>query len=351
MFIEKLDMVSFRNHDHLSMDFDEKIYRLIGPNGTGKTNFLEAIYVVMTGRSFRTHALKEVISFGSESAFLSARVVLDSFEHDLAMTIKENAKRYVRDNNPRKRAKDYASGLGVVVFEPKHLQMVQGSPSLRRELIDDMLRMTSPVYDDAYRGYMHVLYQRNYVLRKLKEPSLLDVYDMRLSKYAAVLLRERLKFLKRMASSVSDYYKTISGDRETLDVRYKASFPVTLSENLEGEFYESLKRTRERDRERGRTGIGPHLDDISFLLDGVEAKKFSSTGQIRSIVLALKCLEIDHLRDYIGSHPVVLLDDVLSELDASRRDVLLSVIKGQCFITSAEAIPSLEETSQAVDLR
>lgn len=350
VFVKALNMISFRNHDRLSMTLEDERYRIIGPNGTGKTNFLEALYVALTGRSFRTHALKEVISFESDSAFLSARVMLDEFEHDLEISIGEHARRYMRDRNVKKRAKDYSRGLGVVVFEPKHLQMVQGAPSLRRGFIDDMLRMTSGFYEEAFSGYYHVLYQRNYVLRKLKEPSLLDVYDMRLSKYAAVLLRERLKFLKNMARSVSDYYKCISGGREVLDIRYKASFPVTLSENLEKEFYDSLKANRTHDRERGRTGIGPHLDDISFLLDGVEAKKFSSTGQIRSIVLALKCLEIDHLRDHLGSDPVVLLDDVLSELDAMRRNVLLSVIRGQCFITSAEEIESLEETSKAIDL-
>lgn len=350
MFVKTLDLVSFRNHDHLSMTFGEDMYRLIGPNGLGKTNFLEGIYVAMTGRSFRTHALKEVITFGAEYSYLASTIHIDTFDHKLQLTIKDDGKYYLRDNNPIKRAKDYGRGLGVVVFEPKHLQMVQGSPSGRRNFLDEMLRMTSSAYDESYSGYYHVLYQRNYVLRKLKEPSLLDVYDRRLSTYAAVLLKERLKFLKRMAPGVSKYYEAISGDRESLEVRYKASFPVTRIEALEEEFYESLKLSRGSDRERGRTGIGPHLDDLSFLLDGVEAKKYASTGQIRSIVLALKCLEIERIGDFLGSDPVVLLDDVLSELDEMRRDVLLSEIKGQCFITSAEEIGSLKEKSTAIDL-
>ena len=350
MFVKTLDMVNFRNHGHLSMTFGEEMHRLIGPNGLGKTNFLEGIYVSMTGRSFRTNALKEVITFKEEYSYLASTVHIDTFDHKMQLTIKENGKHYMRDNNPIKRAKDYGRGLGVVVFEPKHLQMIQGSPSGRRSFLDDMLRMTSPVYDESYSGYYHVLYQRNYVLRKLKEPSLLDVYDRRLSAYAAVLLKERLKFLKRMAPGVSKYYEVISGDRESLEVRYKASFPVTRIEDLEAEFYESLKSSRESDRERGRTGIGPHLDDLSFLLDGREAKRYASTGQIRSIVLALKCLEIERVGEFLGSAPVVLLDDVLSELDDMRRDVLLSEIKGQCFITSAEEIASLKQKSAAIDL-
>ena len=350
MFVSELNMVSFRNHRRLFVDLEPKMYRIIGPNGTGKTNFLEAIYLAMTGRSFKTASLKEVIAFGEESAFVATTVVLDDFARDMEITIKKDKRRFLRDHNPVKNTSAYGRGMGVVLFEPGHLQMVQGAPSRRRAFIDDMLRMLSPAYDDAYTSYYHVLYQRNVVLRKLRDADLLDVYDRSLATYAAVILRERLKFLKRMAASVSTYYEAIAASGERLELRYKASFPVVLDGELEAAFYESLKERRSQDRERGRTSIGPHLDDLSFLLNGEEAKKFASTGQIRSIVLAMKCMEIDRIGEMIGEAPVVLLDDVLSELDEKRRRMLLSMIRGQCFITAAEPMEALEEAAEAIDL-
>lgn len=349
MFVKQLNIVSFRNHRRLFMDLEPKMYNIVGPNGTGKTNFLEAIYLSLTGRSFKTASLKEVITFGEESAFVSATAVLDDFSHDMEITVKEDKRRFMRDHNPVKNTSAYGRGMGVVLFEPKHLQMVQGSPSQRRGFIDDMLRMINPLYEEAYSGYYHILYQRNVTLRKFRDVNLLDVYDRSLATYAAVILKERLKFLKRMAASVSDYYEAIAGEKEQLEIRYKASFPVALDENLDRAFYESLRHRRREDRERGRTGIGPHLDDLSFLLNGEEAKKFASTGQIRSIVLAMKCMEIDRVAEHIGSSPVVLLDDVLSELDDKRRRMLLDMIHGQCFITAAEPIGALEGRSEAID--
>lgn len=239
--------------------------------------------------------------------------------------------------------------MGVVLFEPGHLQMVQGSPSRRRAFIDDMLRMLSPAYDEAYTSYYHVLYQRNVVLRKLRDMDLLDVYDRSLANYAAVILRERLKFLKRMAASVSTYYEAIAGEGEGLELRYKASFPWSWTGS-----WNCLLRKPETEARNGsgagRTSIGPHLDDLSFLLNGEEAKKFASTGQIRSIVLAMKCMEIDRVSEQLGEAPVVLLDDVMSELDEKRRRMLLSMIRGQCIITAAEPMEALEEAAEAIDL-
>ena len=350
MFVSQLNMVSFRNHRRLFMDLEPEMYRIVGPNGTGKTNFLEAIYLSMTGRSFKTTSLKEVIAFGEESAFVASTVVLDDFARDMEITVKQDKRRFLRDHNPVKNTSAYGRGMGVVLFEPGHLQMVQGSPSRRRAFIDDMLRVLSPAYDEAYSAYYHVLYQRNVVLRKLRDVDLLDVYDRSLATYAAVILKERLKFLKRMAASVSTYYEAIAASGEHLELRYKASFPVLLGGGLEAAFYESLKERRSRDRERGRTSIGPHLDDLSFLLNGEEAKKFASTGQIRSIVLAMKCMEIDRVSEQLGEAPVVLLDDVMSELDENRRRMLLSMIRGQCFITAAEPMEALEDVAEAIDL-
>lgn len=350
MYVERLDVVSFRNHAQLSLTFREGIYSLYGPNGIGKTNFLEAIYVAMTGRSFRTNTLKEVIAFSREQAFLRARIQTDPFQKDLEIAIGEKERKYVRDNNPVPSARDYARGLAAVVFEPKHLRMVQGPPSERRSMLDEILRMSSAAYDAAYSGYHHVLYQRNYLLRKRGEADLLEVYDLRLSAYAAVLLKERLAFLKRMSKVAAAYYKEISGEKESLDIRYKATFPVAFGGDLKADFYEALRKMRKEDYERGRTAIGPHLDDLQFLLDGNEAKKYASTGQIRSIVLAVKCMEIHRLKESTGSDPVVLLDDVLSELDEARRERLLRHLRGQCFITTAEYLPFLEEYSRPLDL-
>ncbi|MDY3118300.1 MAG: DNA replication/repair protein RecF [Peptoniphilus sp.] len=350
MFVRQLHIVSFRNHDRLSIDLEPRIYRMIGPNGTGKTNFLEAIYFAMTGRSFKTTALKELISFGKDEAYAAAKVDIGDFTHDMEISLRQNKRRLLRDHNPVKNTSAYSRGMGVVLFEPAHLQMVQGSPSERRRFMDDMLRMTSTSYEEAYTSYYHVLYQRNVVLRKLNDGNLLDVYDLSLARYASVILKERLRFLKRMAPSVCNYYKVISDEKEVLQVRYKASFPVALDDGLEEAFYDSLKARRSVDRERGRTGIGPHLDDLSFLLDGEEAKKFASTGQIRSIVLAMKCMEIDRVEEHIGSAPVILLDDVFSELDERRRSLLLKMIGGQCFITAAEPVRALEECTEAIDL-
>ncbi len=339
MRLEEIFLVNFRNYNRQFFSPGPGVNMITGLNGRGKTNLMEAIALVATGRSFRTNTLRDVIQFGRDSAYVRASLLIQDFDHTMEMEILQGSRKLVRDHQEVQSIKDFKQNQMVVTFQPEDLLMVKSSPSLRRKYLDELLRGIYPLYDENIKQYQYVLNQRNYSLKRLQwEKSLLNVYNIQLAKLGSQILYERLKNIKLLSKWTTELYRAISRQQETLEISYLSTLPFHQDLNeMEGVYLEKLNDNYELDLKQGRTGLGPHLDDLQFKLNGRDAKIFASQGQQRSIVLALKLAEVKLIRYVLGVKPIVLLDDVFSELDHERKKDLLNLLGSmQTFITMTE---------------
>lgn len=352
--LKEIQLVSFRNYEQEKFIPSDGIHLISGENGRGKTNLLEAIGVGITARSFRTKSLKDVIRFEKKSSYIKTKVFLEGFNHKLEIQINEGHRLLSKDNNKMKTIDEFKRGMGIVVFQPQDLNMIHSSPSLRRTFLDDALRSILPSYEENLKSYYHLLSQRNFALKKLKaEKSLLDVYDIRMAKLGTSILIERLKAVKKLSKWTEESYTLISNQRDKFSMNYLSTLPLHGNlDQLEESYLALLKESFQKDMQVGRTSIGPHLDDLRFSIDGKEAKSFASQGQVRSIVLSLKIAESTLLKQSLGTNPIVLFDDVFSELDPIRREKLMESFKDmQCFITMAEPIEKIFNQNQLNQVR
>lgn len=341
MRLYNLHLVNFRNYSNESFAPDHGTNLIIGANGKGKTNLMEAVSLLSVGRSFRTNNIAEVIQFKKTSAYLKGTMEVNGYEELLEIDIRRRNRHLSKNNNPMKSIKEYRQEKITVVFQPMDLNMIRQSPSLRRNYLDEMLKGISPAYEENLRRYNKVLYQRNYTLKRLKyDKSLIQVYNVHLAALGARIIYERLKYIKKISQWTKEAYREISNQSEDLEVTYLSTLPFYKDfDVLQQAYLDLLEQNLPEDLEKGRTTIGPHLDDLRFTLDGKNAKNFASQGQQRSIVLALKFSEVKLIREVLGINPIVLLDDVFSELDKVRRRMLMNYIEGmQVFISYAESI-------------
>lgn len=345
MRLEEIFLVNFRNYERQFFSPGPRVNMITGLNGRGKTNLMEAIALVATGRSFRTNSIKDVIQFGKETSYLRGSFMIQDFDHTMEMEIEQKGRKLIRDHQEVQNMKDYRQNQMIVTFQPEDLLMVKSSPSLRRKYLDELLRGIYPLYDENIKQYQHVLNQRNYSLKRLKsERSLLNVYNIQLARLGSQILYERLKNIKLMSQWTATIYKQISREQEVLEISYLSTLPFYQDlKKMEGAYLEKLNENYAMDLKQGRTGLGPHLDDLQFKLNGRDAKTFASQGQQRSIVLALKLAEVKLVQYILGVNPIVLLDDVFSELDHQRREDLLKIMGPmQTFITMTEPIEELK---------
>lgn len=353
MILRHLHMVNFRNYPSLKFSPGPGINLIIGANGQGKTNLLEAIYASLMGTSFRTSSLKEALAFGQDSAFLQADISLHGLDHRLELEFSQGGRTYTRDQNTRKSLADYRQGLSMVVFRPDDLDMIRLSPSKRRSFLDTAIQGISPTYDENLRTYKSIIRQRNQALKSLaSDKRLLEVYQVQLAQVGSRILYDRLRVVKKLAAWARKTYKSISGGSEELEIRYLSSLPFNQDLKTQAEIYiKTLKERVDEDLARGRTTVGPHVDDLSFLLDGKEARVYGSQGQQRSIVISLKLAELRLIKEALGILPPVILDDVFSELDRDRRTRLFSEIgQAQTFISLTDADLALKEDKLGEDI-
>lgn len=346
-------MVNFRNYASASFSPGSDKNVIIGENGQGKTNLLEAISVVALGKSFKTHSLKEAIRFGQEASYLKADFFLKDYDHRMEIEFSETGRSYQRDQNPRKSLADYKRGFSMVVFQPEDLDMVRLSPGKRRAFLNDALSSVSFSYEENLKNYRHLVRQRNYALKNLRsDRQLIKIYNLQLAKIGSEILYERLKGIKKLASWAREEYQKISNGGEDLKVHYLSSLPFDQDFQVQSEIYlQKLEESYEKDLVQKRTSLGPHVDDLRFLLDGREAKAYGSQGQQRSIVLSLKLAEVRFIWERLGIRPLVILDDVFSELDQHRRKRLFKQIEGmQTFISLTEADYHLRDLLEEEDL-
>ena len=332
MIIKSLELADFRNYDNLKIDFSSGTNILYGDNAQGKTNILEAIYVSATTKSHKGSKDKEIINFGKEEAHIRTILEKDNAEYRVDMHLRKNKSKGIAiDGQKIKRASDLIGRLNVVFFSPEDLSIIKNGPSERRRFMDMELCQLDHIYLNSLSKYNKLVFERNKVLKDLFEKPensvLLDVQDKQLCEYGSVIIKAREKFIKELNEIISPIHEKLTGGKELLSVYYEPNVSFE-------EFEKKLSASRKKDMYAGQTTIGPHKDDFSFIVkkaqdpekEGIDIRKYGSQGQQRTASLSLKLSEIEIVKKSKKDNPVLLLDDVLSELDSNRQNYLLNTI-------------------------
>lgn len=336
MHLRELRLHQFRSHHEARFTFDGQVTAITGPNGGGKTTVLEAIYALLTGRSFRD-ADDDLIEYDRD--WWRIESAIDERTRELRFQPSNKGKQLVIDGAPKGRF-TYRHQLPVVLFEPDQLFLVQGSPSGRRHYLDTILLQLSPVYRDHLARYERALTQRNNVLKR-PQPGLDDalfVWDIALSEHGAALSEARHSLTSELNEILSDLYSSLAGTTQTLHISYLTA--LQHDSDTRSQLLAYLRKNHEKDALRGFTSVGPHRDDIVFSLNGKNAQVSASRGEVRSIILSLKFAERQLLENHTSVAPIMLFDDVLSELDTTRRKFLARSHKdSQLIYTTTEKTP------------
>jgi len=326
MIIKSLKLKNYRNYDLLDLTFDPKTNILYGDNAQGKTNILEALYLSGTTKSHRGTKDRDMIQFGYDESHLETVVEKKGIIFQIDMHLKKNSPKGIAiDKVPIRRASELFGIVHFVFFSPEDLNIIKEGPAGRRRFIDMELSQLDKIYLDCLINYNKVVNQRNSLLKEYafsgREDiiSSLDIWDMQLVKYGNDVIKSREKFVKEINDLVKSIHTKLSGDREQLEIIYE---PCVKEQDFESE----LVRVRDRDLKFKCTNIGPHKDDMCFLINGMDVRKYGSQGQQRTAALSLKLAEIELVKQIIHDTPVLFLDDVLSELDSRRQNFLLDSI-------------------------
>lgn len=324
MYIESLELKNYRNYEYLCMNFDSGTNILYGDNAQGKTNVLEAVYLCGTTKSHRGSKDREIIRFEQEESHIRMMVNKDGVSHKIDMHLKKNKSKGIAiDGIPIKKASQLFGIVNLVFFSPEDLNIIKNGPSERRRFLDSELCQLHKIYLQDLSNYNKILNQRNKLLKDIgfvpKLEDTLDIWDMQLSAYGKKIIALRKKFVEELNEIIAQIHKSLTGGKEEIFLEYEPNV-------REEEFEEQLAKARERDLKFKMSSVGPHRDDFCVRVNGIDIRKFGSQGQQRTAALSLKLSEIHLVKKVIKDHPVLLLDDVLSELDSSRQNYLLQSI-------------------------
>ena len=337
MYFKEIELTDFRNYEREKVSFHRQVNVFTGQNAQGKTNLLESLYIMSMGKSFRTGKDADMIRFGAASGKALARLDRDGRDLEIEIGFIKGGKSIRIDGIPRKKTSDLLEHVYVVMFSPDDLRIVKDEPAQRRKFLDRELCQIRPVYYSSLLKYRKVLQQRNSLLREgVTDGYFLDVWDEELAEYGARIIFERRKFIEKLSEGSRKIYSGLTENREVLTTVYEADVNAAASvPEQRSMFLEELRKSRSQDLFRRTTGRGPHHDDLRLDIGGVPVRKFGSQGQQRSAALSLKLAEIEIIRQETGEEPVLLLDDVLSELDRTRQKQLINIFQNtQIFITA-----------------
>ena len=348
MIFKKIQIKDFRNIENLEIVPGEKVNIICGENAQGKTNLMEALWLFTGAKSFRQTKDSEFIRFGTEKANLKADFFSENREQTAEISFSPG-KSLKKNGIDIKTAAEYAGTIGGVVFSPSHMNLFRDGPKERRRLIDTSLCQLYPKYLSVLADYKKVLDQRNTVLKDARYHSglidMIDIYDEQLARLGGSIIRTRVNYCENLNKKAAEIYKGMSNGREEFFAEY---ITTVLLENEHADssmstadwaekFWNALKNARNYDFEHGATSVGPHRDDLEVTLDKMPVRSFGSQGQQRSCILSLKLGEAKMLGEAMGEPPLILLDDVMSELDSIRRDYLLNSIgESQIFLTCCD---------------
>lgn len=362
MYLSHLTLNDFRNYKQLDLSAGPGLYLFYGENAQGKTNLLEAVAMLATSNSFHAASDREIVNWeapdhvGRLTAAVERRnsgevkieiVIVDpAAANGAQMMVPENRQRKrIKINNVPKKSMDLVGQVTVVLFAPTDLRLVDGPPEERRRFLDRGLCQMQPRYCQALVKYRKVITQRSALLKRIREnqedPRMLDYLDEKLTEWANMIIFERQRMVASLNEQVDELQATISGGREHLQVVYRPSFhadpELNTVESLE-HYREQLREARRKEIYQGVCLLGPHRDDLEFLVNGVNMLTYGSRGQQRTVALSAKLAELAYMRSATGEEPILLLDDVFSELDAMRREYLLRQIlrHDQVLITATD---------------
>lgn len=338
MYFNSIKLENFRNYRTQTLVFHEKLNLFLGHNAQGKTNLLESLFVMSLGKSFRTNKDADMIGFGKDYARVVAEIREANEETEIDIQYRPEGKLIKVNGLKIPRAVDLLENVYIVVFSPDDLRIIKDGPESRRRFLDRELCQIKPVYYSDLGNYKKVLKQRNSLLRdERRDKNLLSVFDESLASYGVRLVKERKKFVERLQEISSRIHSDISMASEFLTIDYETS--VTDKE----EYRYILEKNLEKDIYKGHTSFGPHKDDLKIEVNGVDIRVYGSQGQQRTAALSMKLAEIGLIKQETGKDAVLLLDDVLSELDASRQRFLIESMKDvQVFITATDIDPKVK---------
>lgn len=324
MVIESIELKNYRNYDELHMDFNQGTNILYGDNAQGKTNILESIYVCATTKSHRGSKDRDMIHFNRDESHIKLNIRKDDVPYRIDMHLKKNKAKGVAVNGiPIRKASELFGIVNVVFFSPEDLNLIKNGPAERRRFIDLELCQLNKLYVHALVQYNKVIIQRNKLLKELafkpEYETTLDVWDLQLLQYGKQIIQYRQEFINQLNEIVRGIHRHLSGEKEELLLVYEPNTSVQ-------DFDAVLKKSRNQDIKQKTTLTGPHRDDISFLINNIDIRKFGSQGQQRTAALSIKMAEIELVKLIVRDYPILLLDDVLSELDSKRQEHLLSGI-------------------------
>ncbi|MBF7123434.1 DNA replication/repair protein RecF [Pediococcus pentosaceus] len=344
MYLKTLELHNFRNYADLVVEFGSGINVLLGENAQGKTNLLESIYFLALTRSHRTNSDRDLISWKTKAARVSGSVQKEHTVTPLEINLSSKGKNAKVNHLEQSRLSQYVGQLNVILFAPEDLSIVKGSPAVRRKFIDMEFGQMSSKYLYNSAQYRSVLKQRNQYIKQLQfnpkgDQVYLDVLSDQLAAHGAEIIFQRIQFLKKLEKWSQEVHKEISQGKEKLSFQYVSPISSDQADTTE-KIYAALQalfqKQREKELQQGKTLVGPHLEDVRFMVNDKNVSTFGSQGQQRTTALSVKLAEIDLMKEETGEYPVLLLDDVLSELDDSRQTHLLTAIqnKVQTFITT-----------------
>ena len=337
MHIKKLELKDFRTYRDMTILPNKGLNLFIGRNGVGKTNILESIYFACLTKSQRTNNITEIIRFNCEHTIVSLEVQHRLTNHEIKILLnKDKEKRILIDGNPAQRNSEILDKLGVVYFCPEDLKMVQESPLRRRKFLDIGMTMLDIEAYNTLQKYKRLVFEKNYILKNHKQITgeEFDAWDFEIAKYALDIMKARETYIAKISKIASQKYRDIAQTEEKLALTYLPSYEDAETTK---EIYDIIVKDRKREIEKGYVIKGPHRDDMLITINGEDAKKYASQGQQRSAVLALKLAELEVYREAKGESAILLLDDVLSELDDTRKKALVKIInKQQTFVTATE---------------
>ena len=325
MKIKQLKLKNYRNYELLDLEFDDLTNIFYGDNAQGKTNILESIYLCGTTKSHRGTKDRDLIKFGEEESHIEAVVEKDKVSFKIDIHLKKNSPKGIAINKiPIRRASELFGIINIVFFSPEDLNIIKNGPSERRRFMDLELAQLDKVYLNDLSNYNRIVNQRNKLLKDVYDRKdlleTLDIWDLQLVQYGNKIIERRKIFVSQMNEIVEEVHNRLTGNKEKLEIFYESSTGLYDLET-------ALFRNRERDIRMKSTSVGPHRDDLCFILNDLDIRKFGSQGQQRTAALSLKLAEIELVKKMIHDEPILLLDDVLSELDKHRQNYLLDSIR------------------------
>lgn len=351
-YLDNLLLRGFRNYCDQQLFFHPNINLVVGENAQGKTNLLESIYYLSVTRSFRTIREQELANFEDRTFFLRGHFIVDDLKHKVQVSYHVNDQlKVLVDGNPAYRF-DHLQRFPVVVFSPDDLQIIKDGPSVRRRFLNLEGSRLSPLYFNDLKYYHRALLQRNALLKKIggfsSVSERLEPWDQSVASFGVNIIQTRIDLIKALEKQADLFFESMTGSLEKLNLTYKGTVNYNCDANIMKDSYlNSLREKRSMDIKKGSTSIGPHLDDFRISINGFDARHYSSQGQKRTAALALKMAEVSLFNTQNKECPIILLDDVFSEFDRTRKDHLIKFIKekkGQCFISSAGNLNELAES-------